>query len=145
MGKRLEREAADKRGVRWKLIGDRDGEFSVCPPTGSGQRLNLRQRLERRVANARIHPFTDGRGKILDIKVDRGPENQGIGSLLLQFMELWAKLNGITFPFGDLSWADADHFDKLRHFYEKQGYKFDLDPHAHRAYYKVGEVSKRLL
>lgn len=138
MGRRLEQEACDKRGVRWKLIGDGAGLFFVCPPN-----TGFHQRGSRRVATARIGTFPpELRGKVLDIKVDRGPENEGIGSLLLEFMEDWAKANGIAFLFGDLSGADADHFDKLRHFYEKHGYEFELYPNPGPRDYPVGQVSK---
>ncbi len=58
--------------------------------------------------------------KLNDIVVDSPEENLGIGSLLLNRAEAWCKLNGIKRIYGELSSADADHFDKLQYFYEKK-------------------------
>ncbi len=65
--------------------------------------------------------------KIEDITVNRLYENRGIGSLMIRAMESWARTCGVETIWGELSEADRDHFDKLKHFYEKHGYVFKLD------------------
>lgn len=49
-------------------------------------------------------------------------EDCGNGSLLLEC--LFSKANELSIREirGDLSWVDADHFDKLEHFYKKNGF-----------------------
>jgi GNAT superfamily N-acetyltransferase len=65
--------------------------------------------------------------KLCDLEImDKSLQNRGIGSFLLRFIHEWATRKGVRKIYGDLSYIDAGHFDKLRHFYEKLGYAFKL-------------------
>ena len=77
------------------------------------------------IASARIE---DSNGKNLpfavldDIQVDRRMENRGLGSMLLSRVIAICKDRGHQGIEGKLSRTDSDHFDKLKHFYEKHGF-----------------------
>lgn len=53
-------------------------------------------------------------------------ENKGYGSVLLRNLIKFAKEMGIKMINGNLSPADSDHFDKLRHIYEKFGFEVNI-------------------
>jgi GNAT superfamily N-acetyltransferase len=74
-------------------------------------------------------------------------ENRGIGSLLIKFVEKWEIELGSNEIFGDISIKDYDHFDKLEHFYTKNGWTFKLFDNwrAIRGTTTVGRVYKKLM
>lgn len=53
-------------------------------------------------------------------------ENQGYGSRMLEFLIRLSKELGCHVIRGNLSSNDADHFDKLRHWYEKYGFEVNI-------------------
>lgn len=87
--------------------------------------------------------------KIGDIEVrDPSLENRGIGSLILDFLIRWLRQIGIVRLYGDVSSMDSDHLDKLKHFYEKHGFYFELyppgDPRLAKDPMTVGRVERQL-
>lgn len=64
--------------------------------------------------------------KLLDIRIDGRMENRGVGSLLLREAVGECKRLGHLGLEGDLSREDKDHFDKLKHFYEKEGFTVEF-------------------
>lgn len=83
--------------------------------------------------------------KIEDWKVIPKLQNRGIGSSLLDLIEVWARNHGIKKLIGDLSSIDADRFNKLRHIYEKRSYIFRLNStREKRGSIFVGKIKKSL-
>ena len=82
--------------------------------------------------------------KISDIVVDRREENLGIGSLLLNRAVAWCRTNGIKCIVGELSFVDADHFDKLQYFYEKHGFTVRWLNHEKLRSHTAGYIEKCL-
>lgn len=54
-------------------------------------------------------------------------ENKGYGSLMMQAIIKLARILKVVIITGNLSTVDDDHFDKLKHFYEKYGFNVDFD------------------
>ena len=81
--------------------------------------------------------------------MDKRFENQCLGSLLINFVERWALNQGITELYGDIATKDSDHFDKLKHFYQKNGWTFELFTKIQLGKFKsstiVGRVFKKLI
>jgi len=46
--------------------------------------------------------------------------------LLIKFVEKWEIEREVIEMLGDISIKDQDHFDKLKHFYNKNGWTFEL-------------------
>lgn len=59
---------------------------------------------------------------LTDVEVEKWAENRGVGSMLVQRAIEECKRRGHKGMEGDLSGVDADHFDKLKYFYEKLGF-----------------------
>lgn len=99
-------------------------------------------------ANALVSIISKDVAKLESIEVDPSLENQGIGSLLLTYIERWAVRNGIIALYGDLNRKHADHFDKLEHFYQDHGWNWELftpdDPRYQPNSSLVGRVEKQL-
>jgi GNAT superfamily N-acetyltransferase len=74
--------------------------------------------------------------------IDESLENRGIGTLILTFVEHLVRLQGIGKLYGELSHADADHLDKLEHFYNKLGFDFVL--HESQRGTTIGHVEKKI-
>lgn len=53
-------------------------------------------------------------------------ENRGYGSRMLEFLISLSKEIGCRTICGNLSSTDADHFDKLRYWYEKYGFEVNI-------------------
>ena len=87
-------------------------------------------------------------GKIETIEVIYTVDNQGIGSLLLAFIERFACDYGAIRLYGDLSRRHKDHFDKLEHFYKKQGWTWEIfeenDLRRQKDSYILGRVEKQI-
>jgi len=52
-------------------------------------------------------------------------ENHGIGSKFLKLLDKIAISKKINKIYGEISPVDSDHYDKLVHFYEKNGYNIE--------------------
>lgn len=50
-------------------------------------------------------------------------EDEGNGTILLKYAKKYLKSIGVRRIYGDLSFVDVDHFDKLEKFYENNGFK----------------------
>ena len=80
------------------------------------------------------------------MEIDFNLENRGIGSSLLTLIEIWAKKHGVINIIGDLSNVDADHFDKLKYFYNKNGYDFQMGKADYNGdSIMVGEIEKNII
>ena len=77
-----------------------------------------------------------------DIRVDEEVENRGVGTLLLKAIIEDCKLQGHSGIEGELSETDRDHFDKLAHWYPKNGFsiKFYDEKERRRSRNKPGRV-----
>ena len=65
-------------------------------------------------------------GRIIDVRVNSFMENRGVGSMLVKAAIEVSKRRGNLGIDGEISDVDSDHFPKLRHFYEKLGFTFEL-------------------
>lgn len=65
-------------------------------------------------------------GRLVDVRVDSSMENRGVGSMLVKAAIEVSKRRGNLGMDGKISRVDRDHFDKLKHFYEKLGFDFEL-------------------
>ena len=59
---------------------------------------------------------------LIDVEVEGYNENRGLGSMLVRESIEECRKRGHQGIYGYLSEADADHFPKLKHFYEKLGF-----------------------
>ena len=143
----------DKTGHRWGVEID-----EISGSIGMGMPLTL--------ANFYLFPLSNalrksddpvGRGcisvkgkdinvaKIEDLEVNPDIEDRGLGSALLTLIESWAGNHGVKKLIGDLSNVDANHFNKLKHFYEKHNYTFRLNRiSGKKSSILIGEVEKSL-
>lgn len=65
-------------------------------------------------------------GRLVDVRVDSSMENRGVGSMLVKAAIEVSKRRGNLGIDGKIRRVDPDHFDKLKHFYEKLGFDFEL-------------------
>ena len=65
-------------------------------------------------------------GRLVDVRVNSSMENRGVGSMLVKTAIDACKRRGNLGMDGKISDVDKDHFPKLRHFYEKLGFTFEL-------------------
>ncbi len=65
-------------------------------------------------------------GRLIDVRVNSFMENRGVGSMLVKAAIEVCKRRGNLGIDGTISRVDRDHFDKLKHFYEKLGFDFEL-------------------
>ena len=79
---------------------------------------------------------------LADIRVDWRMENRGLGSMLLSRVIAVCRARRHEGIEGKLSRADSDHFDKLKHFYEKFGFTVTFYPpdHPRRDSVWLGEI-----
>lgn len=80
--------------------------------------------------------------RLIDVRVNRRMENRGAGSMLVRRAVEECTRRGHKGIEGDISSVDSDHFDKLRHFYEKLGFSvifFEPDHPEYRCY-RVGKI-----
>ena len=72
---------------------------------------------------------------LTDVRIHKRMENRGAGSMLIRLAIEECRRRGHKGIGGNLSDVDSDHFDKLKHFYEKLGFTvtfFDRQPSAYR-------------
>ena len=138
----------DKEGRQWQVdvYQDKplapDVHFQVWPANlKPGQRKNPS-------ATALVSVISKDVAKLENMEVNLSLENQGIGSLLLRYIERWAVRNGIIALYGDLNRRHADHFDKLEYFYQTNGWTWELfdpdDPRCQPDSPIVGRIEKGL-
>ena len=79
---------------------------------------------------------------LMDVQVNRHMENRGVGSMLVQEAAKECKLRGHRGIEGKISSVDSDHFDKLKHFYEKLGFTvvFYAPEHPDYRHNRVGKI-----
>ena len=77
-----------------------------------------------------------------DISNESGAYCKGYGSLLMNELISYARRNGHTYLFGNLSVVDMDHADRLHHFYEKFGFTVTIYDEQQGLYY--GKIEKWL-
>ena len=141
----------DKTGILWQVeVKDDKFEsfhFVQFLPWYYGTKPSLRDTQAKELAQLKVESKTSA--KLDEIKIDKRFENQCLGSLLIDFVERWALNQGIIELHGDIVTKDSDHFDKLRHFYEKNGWTFELFTETQLNELKsstiVGRVFKKLI
>lgn len=105
--------------VRFRNFDIRTASFGVWPLGRVDTRIDC-------IAKANISIHKGDEAKLEDITVNEKYRGKGIGTLLLDAVEIWAETNGIRYIWGDLVKIDADHFNTLNHFYTKCGWTFYL-------------------
>jgi GNAT superfamily N-acetyltransferase len=75
-----------------------------------------------------------------DIVIKDEYQNRGIRTLILRFIEKWAKSQHIKKIYGKISETDPEHFKQLMQFYENLGFKFILYKPQKRPF--TGSVNK---
>ena len=109
----------DRCGLIWH------GHMEDTPPflTWRLRPENVGGRYE---VHVKTHSFDSGEqlpmAHLTDVRVERRMENRGAGSMLVRRAIEECKRRGHKGIKGDLSSVDMDHFDKLKHFYEKLGF-----------------------
>ena len=97
------------------------------------------------LAHVSTHTFDPLRklpkARLLDVQVDRYLENRGTGSMLVGEAIEECKRRGHMGIEGKISSVDSDHFDKLKHFYEKLGFSVVFYEPEHPDY-RPGRVGK---
>ena len=94
-------------------------------PIGFSARVTSGTKL--RAGEIHVQTYSTGDPKphiarLNDLQVGAPFENRGMGSMLVrEALEICQRL-GQEGMDGDLSIVDSDHFDKLKHFYEKLGF-----------------------
>ena len=141
----------DKTGAQWIVEIDEQFGDNDLPLTLANFYVLRQGSLPRTVKHQIGHGYLSIKGKnttiakIEDLEIDSEIENRGIGSSLLRFMENWARDNGVNKLIGDLSGVDAEHIDKLNHFYKKHGYEFQLDIAKEKTHsILIGKIEKLL-
>ncbi|MFD2639077.1 hypothetical protein [Piscibacillus salipiscarius] len=66
---------------------------------------------------------------IADIK---GPEDQGYGSILMNYLKDLVKEFNYQYITGDLVERDWDHLNRLTYFYEKHNFNVNVDPNQQK-------------
>ena len=79
---------------------------------------------------------------LLDVEVNERMENRGAGSMLVGEAIEECKRRGHVGIEGKISSVDSDHFDKLKHFYEKLGFTvvFYAPEHPDYRHNRVGKI-----
>lgn len=75
-----------------------------------------------------------------DIEHERKEYNRGYGSQMMEELISYARKNGYTYMYGNLSEEDGDHADRLHHFYEKFGFSITIYEEPKGLYY--GKIEK---
>lgn len=73
--------------------------------------------------------------RLMDVVVDDGVQDRGVGSMLISAAMNDCKRLGSVGMDGEISNVDENHFPKLKHFYEKLGFSFVL--------YEVDQLNAR--
>jgi len=139
---------SDKKGRQWMVEvyqaepSDPDIFFWVWPARAK------RRGASRPPAQAALSIESKDLTKLGNITVAPPFENCGIGSLLLAFVERWACGRGIVRLYGDLSRVDADYLPKLKQFYSKHGWTWELfgdtDQRKQKSDLIMGRVEKHV-
>ncbi|MCK5577654.1 MAG: GNAT family N-acetyltransferase [Dehalococcoidales bacterium] len=123
----------DKFGYKWVVKIDEQSikgglpltatHFRVFPPTG------VWKKSARPVAHINVSVYAEDKtvAKIVDWDVIPKFRNRGIGSVLLDVMESWARNRGVKKLTGDVKSTDANHINKLSHIYQQHDYTFKLN------------------
>ena len=79
---------------------------------------------------------------LIDVEVDGRNENRGLGSMLVRKSMEECRKRGHQGIYGYLSEVDADHFLKLKHFYEKLGLSvvFYGEEHPDYRFNRAGKI-----
>lgn len=108
----------DRLGKIWTV------QFAKSP-IGFSARVTSGTRLQPGVMHVQTHSTGDPKphiARLNDLQVAAPNEDRGMGSMLVkEALEICRRL-GHEGMEGDLSIVDSDHFDKLKHFYEKLGF-----------------------
>jgi GNAT superfamily N-acetyltransferase len=75
-----------------------------------------------------------------DIVIKDEYQNRGIRTLIIKFIEKWAKSQGIRKIYGKISETDSEHFEQLMQYYKNLGFKFVLYKPQKRPF--TGSVNK---
>jgi GNAT superfamily N-acetyltransferase len=123
----------DKRGLDWHImvkdypaVSDRWLDFLPFIPDRSSEIQVKENSRPTEVAYVHPHPLSKTKAFLVDIRVRKEYEDRGLGSLLIKFVEKWEIEREVIEMLGDISIKDQDHFDKLKHFYNKNGWTFEL-------------------
>lgn len=131
-----EHELVDKLLKEYQIINvqyNKDDEKQYVCLSYSGDNISM---YLRNLYIRRPHPrlfaeiYRDINGKYKECKiidVFAEGENSGNGSLLLQNLLIHLKKQDVWQVKGELSSVDKDRFDKLEHFYRKNGFKVTFD------------------
>lgn len=96
-------------------------KFRISPPSLKVYAF----KRNKQVAEIKCAIFNDTNSiSIGDIQCEKN--NKGYGSLMMQSLISYAKDNKFSYIYGWLAKVDADHTDRLYHFYEKFG--FEITP-----------------
>lgn len=79
---------------------------------------------EKNMAQVKIESPTNA--KMEDILLEVDNREHGLGSLLINYVEEWLRERGIVYIWGDLSDVDRANFAKLKGFYDRNGWTFEL-------------------
>ncbi len=118
----------DRRGVTWDVsVAESVTQVSWHTESrhgfGIGKATVRIREVEFPDLETRVHlPIAH----IVDLQVSDHMENRGVGSMLVRQIVEECRRRGHSGVGGDLSRQDRDHFDKLKHFYEKLGFTVEF-------------------
>lgn len=110
--------------------------------SGNSLMINL---YVKSICEARIQCVTESEETILIGDITHEKErmlNKGFGSAMMEKLISYAKENGYTRLYGNLSIVDLDHKERLFHYYEKFGFSITEYPQIQNSYF--GRIEKDL-
>lgn len=129
--KRMSFSWRDRTGLTWRFRQEEGIQTASWYGTAEGYNYGCK-------AIVKTHQFVLGDsgdedtvrlleiGRIVDVQVNSFMENRGVGSMLVKAAIEVSKRHGNLGLDGKISSVDRHHFDKLKHFYEKLGFDFEL-------------------
>lgn len=82
--------------------------------------------------------------EIHDIGIEEKNASKGYGSILMSHLIAVAEERKVKVITGWLSKVDENHVDRLRHFYEKHGFKVDLN-HSSKNPTQIGSIQRNMI
>lgn len=110
-------------GDSFYILASDDSEEFLLDMISTDNFMDCQKSIRKIIARSISTVFNaDNIVKIEDVIVDEKNCDLGNGSILLQNLEQLCKIRGKTKIVGSLKWVDKENFEKLEHFYKKNGF-----------------------
>jgi len=115
----------DKTGVVWLIDHMESASLSKFIEFGSwpeGKRTHIYDAP----AYALVTTEEEKSIKLNDIRIQEYYENREVGSMMINYIEEWARKHRFRYIYGDLGMVDIEHMEKLKHFCYRNGWTYKL-------------------